>query len=280
LGLDHTPLGLFHDQVDHGFCPPGPGLHVTSEVVEIGAGVTRFDSADAVVAFVDRKRRGGYAERAVVKESAAALNSASLSFAEAAALPIAGCTALQPLRDVGGLREGGSVLIHGGAGGVGHFAVQIARALGATVAATCGPSNIAFVQSIGADTVIDYTREDFTRRAERFDVVFDAVAKSSFPACRHLLNPGDTYVTTLPGPGILFWGAMQSAAGLFGRAKRARFLMVRPDGSDLAFLGQLADQGQLRPILSRTFPLERAPEAQAASEEGHARGKIVLGVGS
>ena len=204
----------------------------------------------------------------------------TLSFVEAASLPIAVVTALQALRDVGGLKEGGSALINGGAGGVGHFAVQIARALGATVTATCGPSIVASVESLGADTVIDYSREDFTRRPEQYDVVFDAVAKSSFPACRHLLKPGGTYVTTLPGPGIFFWAAVQSTAELFGSPKRAKFLMVRPEGADLAFLGQLADQSRLRPILGRTFPLERAREAHDESERGHTRGKIVLEVGS
>ncbi|MGP0069718.1 MAG: NAD(P)-dependent alcohol dehydrogenase [Isosphaeraceae bacterium] len=257
-----------------------PGGDIAGEVVAVGPGVTRFKPGDAVVAFVDLKRGGGYAELAVVKESAAAPKPGSLSFAEAASLPIAGVTPLQALRDVGGLKDGGSALINGGAGGVGHFAVQIARALSATVTATCGPSSVAFVESLGADTVIDYSREDFTHRPERYDVVFDAVAKSSFPACHHLLKPGGTYVTTAPGPGFFVSAAVQSAAGLFGRAKRARFLVVRREGSDLAFLGQLADQGRLRPTLGRTYPLERAREAHDESERGHVRGKIVLKVGS
>jgi NADPH:quinone reductase-like Zn-dependent oxidoreductase len=257
-----------------------PGGDIAGEVVEVGPGVIRFKPGDAVVAFVDLKRGGGYAELAVVKESASALKPGSLSFVEAASLPIAGVTALQALRDMGGLKEGGSVMINGGAGGVGHFAVQIARALGATVTATCGPSSVAFVESLGAHTVIDYSLEDFTHQPERYNVVFDAVAKSSFPACRHLLKPGGAYVTTLPGLGIFFWAAVQSAAGLFGRAKRARIRVVRQEGSDLAFLGQLADQGRLRPILGRTFPLERAREAHDESEQGHTRGKIVLEVGS
>ncbi len=257
-----------------------PGGDIAGEVVAAGPGVTRFQPGDAVVAFVDMKRGGGYAERAVVKESAAALKPQSLSFAEAASLPIAGVTALQALRDAGRLREGGSALIHGGAGGVGHFAVQIAKAMGARVTATCGPSNVAFVESLGADSVIDYTKEEFPRRPDRYDVVFDAVAKSSFPACRHLLERGVVYVTTLPDPGVLFWGAVQALAGLFGPAPRAKFLMVRPQGTDLEFLGRLADEGRLRPSLALTLPLERSREAQDASQEGHARGKIVLEVGS
>jgi NADPH:quinone reductase-like Zn-dependent oxidoreductase len=128
--------------------------------------------------------------------------------------------------------------------------------------------------------VIDYSREDFTQRPEWYDVVFDAVASSSFPACRHLLKAGGAYVTILPGPGILFWAAVQSIPGLFGRAKRAKFFMVEPEGSDLSFLGQLADQGRLRPALAPTYPLEEAHEAQDESERGHVRGKIVLAVGS
>jgi NADPH:quinone reductase-like Zn-dependent oxidoreductase len=256
--------------------PYVPGGDIAGEVVSAGASATRFKAGNPVVAFIDPARGGGYAELAVTNESAAARKPESLSFIEAASLPIAGVTALQALRDKGGLHAGGSALINGGAGGVGHFGVQIAKALGATAAATCGPLNAAFVVSLGADLVIDHTREDFTRRPERYDVVFDAVAKSSFAACRHLLNPGGAYVTTLPGPGTLFWGGLQSAAGLFGKAKQAKFLMVRPEAADLAFLGQLADEGRLRPTVALTLPLERAREAQDASRAGHARGKIVL----
>jgi NADPH:quinone reductase-like Zn-dependent oxidoreductase len=256
-----------------------PGGDVAGEVAAVGPGATRFKAGDAVAAFVDLRRGGGYAERAVVKESAAALKAASLNFVEAATLPIAGCTALQGLRDHGGLREGGSALIIGGSGGVGHFAVQIGKALGATVAATCGPSNVDFVRSLGADRVIDYSREDFTHLPERYDVIFDTVARSSFAACRDRLNPGGVYVTTLPSPVTLFWGAVQSVAQLFGRARRAKLMWVRQDGADLAFLGELADRGKLRPTIFRTFPLEKAAEAHALSEEGHVRGKIVLVVG-
>ena len=255
-----------------------PGGDVAGEVVDIGPGVTRFRPGNAIVAFVDVKPGGGYAELAVVKESAVALEARSLSFTEAASLPIAAGTALQALRDSGGLRAGGTTLINGAAGGVGHFAVQIARDLGAVTTATCGPSNVDFVKSLGAQTVIDYSRQDFTRGAERYDVVFDAVAKSGFGACRHLLKPGGCYVTTVPGPGVFLRYPVQSVVGLFGPVKKAKFLMVRPEGSDLAYLGGLADQDCLRPTIGQTFPLERAREAHVLSEAGHVRGKIVLEV--
>ena len=207
--------------------PYTPGGDVAGEVVEVGAGVSRFKPGDAIVAFVDLKQGGGYAELAVVKESAAAKKPTSLSFAEAASLPIAACTALQSLRDLGKLREGGAVLINGGAGGVGHFAVQIAKVLGATAVATCGPANVEFVRSLGADRVIDYSREDFTRGAERYDTVFDAVAMSSFEACRQILKPGGIYVSTLPSPSVFLWGPLQKVAGWFGPAKQAKFIVVR-----------------------------------------------------
>jgi NADPH:quinone reductase-like Zn-dependent oxidoreductase len=255
-----------------------PGGDVTGEVVDVGAGVTRFRSGDAIVAFLDLKQGGGYAELAVVKESAAARKAQSLSFTEAASLPIAAGTALQALRDSGGLRAGVTTLINGAAGGVGHFAVQIARDLGAVTTATCGPSNVDFVKSLGAETVIDYSHQDFTRSANRYDVVFDAVAKRGFGACRHLLKPGGCYVTTLPGPGVFLWYPVQLVVGLFGPVKKAKFLMVRPEGSDLAYLGGLADNDRLRPTIGQTFTLEQARQAHELSEGGHVRGKIVLEV--
>lgn len=258
--------------------PYTPGGDVAGEVVAVGPGVTRFRPGDAVVGFVDLKRGGGYAERVAVAESAAAIKASSMSFVEACTLPIAGCTALQALRDHGGLRGGGSALINGGAGGVGHFAVQVGKAMGASVAATAGPSNLDFVRSLGADRAINYKEQDFTKLPDRYDVIFDAVAGSSFAACRDRLNPSGAYVSTLPSAGTLIWGALQSAARLIGPARKAVFMWVDQSGADIAFLGSLADQGKLRAEIARVFPLEKAAEAHALSEEGHTRGKIVLEV--
>ena len=254
------------------------GCDAAGEVERVGPGVTRFRPGDAVTAFLSPGSGGGYAQYAVVKEIHAALKPSSLSFPEAAALPVAGLTALQALRDLGRLRPGGSALVHGAAGGVGHLAVQVARALGARVAGTCGPGNVEFVRGLGADPVLDSTGDDFTRRGETYDVVFDAVAKSTFGACRRALRPRGTYVTTLPSLGVFFWGAVLPAARLLGDGPRAKFLLVRPSGPDLELLGRFADAGKVRPSLTRTLPLDRAREAHEASEAGHTRGKIVLEV--
>ena len=257
-----------------------PGGDVAGEVAAVGPGITRFKPGDPVVAFVELKRGGGYAERAVVKESAAAAKAESLSFAEAACLPIAGCTALQALRDHGGLRQGGSALINGGPAA---WATSPCRSARRWARPSRRPAARPTSSSSGrsAPTGSSTTRARTSPAGpERYDVIFDAVAKSSFAACRGLLNPGGAYVTTLPDPGTLFWGTVQSAAGVFVRARRAKFLWVRQEGSDLAFLGRLADEGRLRPVIGQTFPLERAREAHALSEQGHVRGKIVLEVGT
>jgi NADPH:quinone reductase-like Zn-dependent oxidoreductase len=258
--------------------PYVPGGDIAGEAVSTGPEAAEFKTGDPVVGFVELKRGGAYAELAVAKKTAVCLKPQSLSFTEAASLPTAGCTALQALRDLGKLSKGANALILGGAGGVGHFAVQIAKALEAKTSATCGPSNIAFVQSLGADHVIDYSGKDFMAGLDRFDVIFDAVGKSTFVNCRPLLAPGGSCVTTLPTPSLFFWSGVQSIAGIFRKTKRAKGILVRPSGKDLAFLCQLADEGKLRPTISLTCSLDRAAEAHEASEAGHTRGKIVLEV--
>jgi NADPH:quinone reductase-like Zn-dependent oxidoreductase len=254
------------------------GSDVAGEVVLTGALAKSFKAGDAVFGFSDPRRGGAYAELAVVSEAAAARKPESLDFAGVASLPIAGCTALQALRDIGEVSQGAKVLIHGGAGGVGHFAVQIAKALGALTSATCGPSNVEFVRSLGADFVIDYSRQDFRVGQDRYDVVFDTVGRSSFSESRRFLAPGGTYITTLPGPDLFFWSPLQRIARMFGQAKQARLVMVQPNADDLAYLGQLAEEGKLKPTVSVRLPLDRAAEAHRASQAGHTRGKIVLDV--
>jgi NADPH:quinone reductase-like Zn-dependent oxidoreductase len=256
------------------------GGDVAGVVEEVGPSVAGFRVGDPVFALLMPKPHGsgGYAEFAVATESAVAAKPDSLSFEEAAAIPIAGLTALQALRDLGRLSAGQSVLINGASGGVGSFGVQIARAMGASVTAVCGPSNVDFVRGLGADRVIDYSREDFTRRPESYDVVFDAVAKSSFGACARILGPSGVYITTLPSPGVLFWNVVRPLARLVGQRTRAHFIMVKASGADLAYLGRLADERKLKPVIDRMFPLEQAKEAHDVAETERTRGKIVLRV--
>ena len=161
-----------------------PGFDISGDVEAVGSQVTRFKPGDPVYAMLGPPRGGGYAELAVAPESAVARKARSQSYIEAASMPVAGLTALQGLRDLGRLKPGQSVLINGASGGVGTFAVQISRALGARVTGVCGPKNVGLVRSLGAEMVLDYTKEDFTAPGKAYDVILDAVAKSSFANCR------------------------------------------------------------------------------------------------
>ena len=255
------------------------GSDVAGEVEEIGRDVDKFRPGDQVYAMLPATQGGGYAEYAVVSVKHVAQKPADLSFEEAAAVPLAGMTALQALRDKGKLQAGQSVLVNGAAGGVGSFAVQIAKALGARVAGVCGPDNIRLVLGLGTDDVIDYRDADFTRSPERYDVVFDAVAKRSFAECARVMTPQGRYVTTLPSASLAFWSVVLPLARLAGYRKRARFILVRASGQDLEFLACLAQEGKLRPVIDRAYALEQVQEAHAYSESERAHGKIVLRIG-
>jgi NADPH:quinone reductase-like Zn-dependent oxidoreductase len=256
------------------------GYDVAGEVVEIGPEVTRFQSGDAVFGVVDVKRQGGsYAGLALAREAALAAKPPALSFEEAAALPMAALTALQALRDKGELVAGEDVLVNGASGGIGHFAVQIASALGASVTAVTSARNLEFVRGLGAREVIDYEEEDFTGRDQTWDVIFDAVANLSYTDCEPVLaRDGGIYVTTLGGPKLMIWIGLTALGGLFGQRKRARFVMVKHRAEDLAFLARLVEQRKLRAEIQEVFPLEKIREAHELSEAGHVRGKIVVRV--
>ncbi|CAN5720164.1 NADP-dependent oxidoreductase [soil metagenome] len=255
------------------------GGDVAGEIEAVGPGVTRWRESEPVFALLDLRRGGGgYAEYAVAPETAVARRPDSLSVEEAASMPIAALTALQSLRDLGRLAKGQLVLVNGASGGVGTFAVQIGKALGARVVGVCRADNAELVQGLGADEIIDYQQEDFTRRPERYHVVLDAVAKSSFADCARILEPEGIYISTLPGPGVLLLGAFLPGAGLLGYGKRAKLIVVKGMGDDLALLGRYADEGRLRPVIDRVYPLEQVREAHDQSESGRVRGKIVLRV--
>jgi NADPH:quinone reductase-like Zn-dependent oxidoreductase len=253
------------------------GYDAAGEVEEVGPEVHRFAPGDAVAAFLDSRHGGAYAEYALAGQAATAAKPEGLSFEEAAALPLAGLTAYQGLFDRGEMEAGDHVLINGGAGGVGHFAIQLAAAGGAEVTAVGGPGNQDFLHQMGAGRALDYTREDFTVDDASYDLVFDAVGTRNFAECEPALAEGGVYVTTRVGPAIALAGLKAAFASLFGGTRaRARAVRGRANGDDLAQLMRLVEAGKLRPVIQRTYDLEEIRHAHAASESGHVRGKIVI----
>jgi NADPH:quinone reductase-like Zn-dependent oxidoreductase len=254
--------------------PVIPGADVAGEVVRVGTTVTRFRVGDAVYAMLSPFAGGGCAEYAAVPERQAARKPANLSFEEAAAVPLAGMTALQALRDTGRLKAGDRVLVNGASGGVGSFAVQIAKTFGATVTAVTSGNNVEWVKALGADRVIDYRREDFTRSEERYHVVFDVVSSSSFARCKPILESRGLYIRTLPSPSTIF----HLIASTIIPGPQTRLVFLRPRSADLETLRELIESGQLLPHVERVFPLSQTDEAHALSETGHVRGKLVIRV--
>ncbi len=257
------------------------GRDAAGRVEAVGGDVTRFRPGDEVYAEVDT---GSFAEYASVPEGLVALKPANLTFEQAAAVPVAAGAALQGLRDAGNVQPGQTVLVlvNGASGGVGTFAVQIAKALGAEVTGVCSTRNVNLVRSIGADHVIDYTQEDFTRSGQRYDLILDLVANHSLTDCRRALTPKGTLVL-VSGNGGRWFGPM-------GRMVRAlavspfvsqglRPLAARPSRADLAVLRELIEAGAVTPAIDRAYPLSETAEAMRYVQEEHARGKVVITVG-
>ncbi len=250
------------------------GVDLAGEVEAVGAGVTRFQRGDAVFG----SSRGAFAEYACTSEDRLAAKPANVGFAEAAAVPVAAITALQGLRDLARLRPGQQVLVDGASGGVGTFAVQVARALGAGVTAVCSTRNVAIARSIGADHVLDYIREDFLQDARRYDVVFAANAHRSLFDYRRVLRPGGVHV--MAGGGLPQIAQAFLLAPLLSRLtrKRSALLMARINRPDLEALAGMLASGALAPVIDRRYPLEAAAEAVAHVAQGHAQGKTIVEV--
>ena len=259
-----------------GFCfPKVPGRDLAGTVEQVGEGVTQLKAGDRVFGMADGSLGGANAEYALVSAKAAALIPDNISFEQAAAVPLAALTALQALRDKGALTEGDRVLVVGAAGGVGTLAVQLARLLGAGyVAGTASPANLPLLASLGVDDAINYKERDFTQVPSQYDIIFDAVAGSTYLAAKDALRPGGRYVTTVPDPKDVLLGGVTSAFS----DKKLKLLMAKDDGADLHLIGQWLGSGQLRPVIDRTFPLSDTTAAHRYSEQGHAVGKIVLTV--
>ncbi|MCC5634414.1 NAD(P)-dependent alcohol dehydrogenase [Nostoc sp. CHAB 5844] len=249
------------------------GFDVAGEVVSVGSQVTRFQSGDAIYGSTSFPG-GAYAEFAAIPENLAATKPANLGYEEAATVPLAALTALQALRDLGNIQAGQTVLINGAAGGVGIFAVQIAKALGTEVVGVSSTKNLDFVKSLGADRVIDYTQQDFTAEATKYDIIFDTVAKRAFSTCREVLKPNGVYITTLPTPEVVIQGFFTT----FLPGQKVKLVIERPNSQDLIYLKDLIEAGKIRTVIDRTFSLQEVAAAHTYSESERAVGKIAIAV--
>jgi len=247
--------------------PLTPGYDISGEVLAVGEGVEAFEPGDGVFAYLPLSRGGGYAQQAIVKADEAALKPKRLSHMRAAGVPLAALTAWQALVDHADLQEGQTILIHAGAGGVGHFAVQIAKARGARVIATASTRNHDFLLDLGADVVLDYRTQRFEDFASDVDVVLDPIGGDTQERSYQTLKPGGILVSIVGPP---------SPEKLDEHGVRGASFLVEPSDEQLATLAAMIDAGDITPHISATFPLRAAARAHGLSEGGHTRGKIVL----
>jgi NADPH:quinone reductase-like Zn-dependent oxidoreductase len=257
---------------------PVPGMDLAGRVEAVGPEVTRFRPGDAVVGWTD----GSFAEYVAAPEGNFVPKPANLTFEQAGAVPTSGFAALQGLRDVGEVQRGQKVLVIGAAGGVGTFAVQLAKAFGAHVTGVAGPAQLDLVRSIGADDVVDYTREDVTDGIRRWDLILDTAGHRSLSRLRRALTPRGTLVIVgSEGRGRWLGGFdrnLRAVALSRFVGQRLRMLSSKPRREDLETLRELIEAGRVTPVIARTYPLPEAPAAIRHMVEGHGGGKIVLTV--
>ncbi len=249
---------------------PKLGADVAGRVEAVGKNVTQFKVGDDVFGEVST---GSFAEYICASEDRLALKPANISFEAAAAAPVAAFTALQGLRDKGQIKAGQRVLINGASGGVGTFAVQIAKWYGTEVTAVCSGRNLALVRSIGADHAIDYTQQDFTQNGQQYDLIFDAIGNLSLAGCRRALSPD----------GICSIAGFTSMAHLFeiilfGGKKIGMMPIAQPNKKDLLIISELLESGKIASVIDKTYPLNQTPEAIRYLETGRARGKVIIKV--
>lgn len=254
------------------------GADVAGRIEAVGRNVKRFQPGDEVFGDLSRCGRGGFAEYVCARENALVLKPANLTFEQAAAVPVAGVTALQGLRGKGQIKPGQKVLVNGASGGVGTFAVQIAKALGAEVTGVCSTKHVDRVRSMGADYVIDYTQEDFTTKGQRYDLILAANGYRPLSAYKRALSPEGRYVMSGGSDAQMFQAILLGPwISMVGKQKMGNVL-AGPDQQDLAFLGELLEGGKVVPVIDRRYPLSEVAQAIRYLEEGHARGKVVITV--
>lgn len=251
------------------------GRDVAGQVEAVGRNVTRFKPGDAVFGWCE----GAIAEYACTPESALVAKPENVTFEQGASVAVAALTALQSLRDKGKIRPGCKILMNGAAGGVGTFAVQIAKSFGAEVTGVCSTRNVDMVRSLGADRIIDYTHEDFTKNRQRYDLLLDNVGNLSLAACRRALNPQGICVTAgAPKNVALFFLSGTIAAPVLSRLTTQKFTMfiAKLNKEDLSILSGLMAAGKVTPVIDRCYPLSETAEAIRYLEAGHARGKVII----
>jgi NADPH:quinone reductase-like Zn-dependent oxidoreductase len=245
------------------------GADFAGKIESVGKNVEQFKVDDDVFGMANV---GAHAEYICVSEKDTVLKPDNMTYEQAAAVPTAGFMALQGLRDKGNIQSGQRILINGASGGVGTFAVQIAKSFGTELTGVCSTRNLELVKSIGADEVIDYTKEDFTKTGQSYDLIFDVVAKSSFLKCKNSLKSEGIYVTTVFGLRPIlrkFWTSMTS------RKKMIPYI-GKPNKEDVIFVRDLIEAGKVTPIIDRVYPLKDVAEAHRYVEKGHARGKVII----
>lgn len=250
------------------------GVELAGEIEAVGQTVTSFKAGDQVFG-IDGMRLGAYAEYKCMPESGGLVHKpANVTYAQAAALPNGALTALTFLRNMGKIQAGQKILINGASGSVGAAAVQLAKAFGADVTGVCSTTNLALVQSLGAEQVIDYTQADFSQNGQRYDLIFDTVGKLSFAACKNSLTPKGLFLAGaggLPEFGQMLWTSLTG-----GQKVRAGVSSERKE--DLAFLAELIETGQLKPVIDRCYPLEQIVEAHRYVDTGRKKGNVVITV--
>jgi NADPH:quinone reductase-like Zn-dependent oxidoreductase len=253
-----------------GKLPRTPGVEIAGTIEKLGSAVKRFKTGDGIFAMMGMIG-GGYAEYISLKEDLVSKIPSGITLQEAASVPLGSLTALQSLRDYGKLTSGMKVLINGASGGVGIYGVQIAKALGAHVTAVCSGRNMEFVKNFGADQIIDYQKNDFTKSNNKYDLVFDAVATSSPGKCKRIISKGGSYVSTIPAPGLM----LQQATN-FLRSRKAFGMLCKSGHKDLDFIASLITEGKIKTSIEKVFDLKDASDAHFHIETGRTRGKLII----
>ena len=250
------------------------GTDIAGQVEAVGRNVTQFQPGDEVFGDIGACGFGAFAEYVSIPENALTLKPVNMTYEEAAAVPQAAVVALQGLRDKGQIQSGQKVLINGASGGIGTFAVQIAKSYETEVTGVCSTRNLEMVHSIGADYVVDYTQEDFTQNEQRYDLILDIVVNRSISDYTRVLSPKGVYVAVKFNPSALFLGPLISMTG----SKKVSQLTQKPNVKDLVFIKELIEAGKVAPVIDRRYPLGEVAEAMRYLEEGQHKGKVVITV--